>query len=72
MACIAEGTVALLPQRGILGLWIVFSFPLFQTILGKVKDPVMIHQHMEAKEKRICVGRNSFDLNGLSLPKLGH
>lgn len=72
MACVAKGIVALLPQWGILGLWRVFSFPSYQTILGKEKDPVMIHQHMEAREKCICVGRNSFDLSGMSLPKLGH
>lgn len=72
MGCVAKGIVMLLPQWGISVLWVVFSFPLFQTILGKEKDPIMIHQHMEVRENCICVGNNSFDLNGLNLPKLKH
>ena len=69
---VTEGLVALLPQWGISVLQVIVSFPSSQTIFGKEKDPVMIHQHLEARENYICVQRNSFDLGGLNLPKLGH
>lgn len=69
---VAKGLVVLLPQWGISVLWVLDSSPSFQSIFGKEEDPVMIHQHVEARENYICVGRNSLDLSGLNLPKLGH
>lgn len=69
---VAKGLVALLPLGGNFGPAVIISFPSFQTIFGKKKDPVMIHQRMEARENYIHVGRNSFDLSGMNLPKLGH
>lgn len=69
---VAKGLVTLLLQWGTLVLWVIASFPSLQAIFGKEKDPVMTHEHMEARENYICVARNSFDLSGQNLPKLGH
>jgi len=69
---VTKGVVTLLPQWGIPVLWAIVSFRSFQTIFLKEKDPVMIHQHTEVRENYLCVGRNSFDLSALNLPKLGY
>lgn len=60
---IAKGLAALLPQWGILVLWVIVTFPSFHTVFGKEEDPAMIHRHMEVRENYICMGRNLFGLS---------
>lgn len=69
---VAKVLVTLLPLWWNFGPAVIISFPSFQTIFGKKKDPVMIHQHMETRENYIHLGRNLFDLSGMNLPKFGH